>query len=129
MVDILHRPDTVALRSCGLPDAVPSRMPCEGAVCHLVLSHGEVLVIENMSTDAKTREHSTVGPPFSLRFYAGAPLVRANGYITGMLCVMRIQPKSLDPRAVDALRRLADQTTGCCGASLCATTAVARANR
>jgi len=110
MVNILHRPDMVTLRSCGLPDAVPSRMPCEGAVCHLVLAHGEVLVIENMSTDAKTRAHATVEPPFSLRFYAGAPLVSANGYIMGTLCVMGTEPKSLDPRAIDALRRLADQT-------------------
>jgi len=109
MVNILNRPDMVTLRSCGLPDAVPSRMPCEGAVCHLVLAHGEVLVIENMSTDPRTREHPTVEPPFLLRFYAGAPLVSANGYIMGTLCVMGTEPKSLDPRAVDALRRLADQ--------------------
>ena len=109
MVNILNRPDMVTLRSCGLPDAVPSRMPCEGAVCHLVLSHGDVLVIENMSTDARTREHPTVEPPLSLRFYAGAPLVSANGYIMGTLCVMGTEPKSLDPRAIDALRRLADQ--------------------
>jgi len=109
MVNILNRPDMVTLRSCGLPDSVPPRMPCEGAICHHVLSHGDVLVIENMSTDARTCEHPTVGAPFSLRFYAGAPLVSANGYIMGTLCVMGTKPKSLDPRAVDALRRLGDQ--------------------
>lgn len=109
MVNILDRPKMATLRSCGLPDAVPSRMPCESVVCHLVLSHGDVLIIENMSTDARTHEHHIVAPPFSLRFYAGAPLVSANGYIMGTLCVMGTKPKSLDPRAVDALRRLADQ--------------------
>jgi class 3 adenylate cyclase len=45
----------------------------------------------------------------SLRFYAGAPLVSASGYIVGTLCVMAPEPKTLDPRAIDALRRLADQ--------------------
>jgi class 3 adenylate cyclase len=84
-------------------------MPCEGAVCHLVLAHGDVLMIENMSTDPRTRARPTGEPPLSLRFYAGAPLVNANGYIMGTLCVMGTEPKSLDPRAVDALRRLADQ--------------------
>jgi adenylate cyclase len=109
MVNVLNRPEMVTLRSCGLPDAVPSRMPCESAVCHLVLSHGDVLTIENMSTDARTREHPGVEKPMSLRFYAGAPLISATGYIMGTLCVMGTEPKSLDPRAVDALRRLADQ--------------------
>src|SRR5206468_3662452 len=43
MVNILNRPEMVTLRSVGLPDAVPARMPCEGAPCNLVLSHGDVL--------------------------------------------------------------------------------------
>ena len=109
MINILNRPEMVTLRSVGLPDAVPARMPCEGAPCTLVLSHGDVLMIENMSIDAKTRHLAPVEPPLSLRFYAGAPLVSAAGYIMGTLCVMGAQPKSLEPRAVDALRRLADQ--------------------
>jgi class 3 adenylate cyclase len=111
MVNILDRPEMMTLRSHGVPDAVPTRMPCESVVCHLVLSHGNVLVIENMSIEARTRNNPIVEPPFSLRFYAGAPLVSANGYIMGTLCTMGTEPKSLDPRAVDALRRLADQAT------------------
>lgn len=109
MVNILNRPEMVTLRSCGLPDVVPSRMQCENAVCHLVLSHGDVLMIENMSADARTAKHPSVEEPTSLRFYVGAPLVSAAGYIVGTLCVMGTEAKSLDPRAVDALRRLADQ--------------------
>jgi|SRR5450755_1576055 len=111
MVNILSRPEMMTLRSCGLPDSVPSRMPCEGVICHLVLSHGDLLMIENLSDDARTRDHPVVAAPFSMRFYAGAPLVSANGYIMGTLCAMGTQPKSLDPRAIDALRRLADQVT------------------
>lgn len=109
MVNILNRPEMVTLRSIGLPDAVPARMPCEGAPCNLVLSHGDILLIDNMSIDARTQHLPAVEPPLSLRFYAGAPLVSSAGYIMGTLCVMDTAPKSLDPRAVDALRRLADQ--------------------
>jgi adenylate cyclase len=109
MVNILDRPDQHTLRSCGMPEAVPTETPIEGSLCQFVLAQGDVLIIEDLRTDERTREHPLINPPMSLRFYAGAPLVSASGYIIGTLCVMAPEPKTLDPRAVDALRRLADQ--------------------
>jgi len=109
MVNILDRPDMHNLQSCGMPEAVPTERPIEGALCQFVLAQGDVLIIEDLRTDDRTREHPFINPPMSLRFYAGAPLVSANGYIVGTLCVMGREPKILDPRAIDALRRLADQ--------------------
>ena len=109
MVNVLDRPDQHTLRSCGMPEAVPTETPIEGALCQFVLAHGDVLIIEDLRTDKRTREHPIINPPMSLRFYAGAPLVSASGYIVGTLCVMAPEPKTLDPRAIDALRRLADQ--------------------
>ena len=109
MVNILDRPNQHTLQSCGVPEAVPTERPIEGALCQFVLAQGDVLIIEDLRTDERTREHPFVNPPMSLRFYAGAPLVSASGYIIGTLCVMAPEPKTLDPRAIDALRRLADQ--------------------
>lgn len=109
MVNILGRPDQLTLQSCGLPEAISTERPIEGALCQFVLAQGDVLIIEDLRTDERTREHPFINPPMSLRFYAGAPLFNASGYIVGTLCVMAREPKSLDPRAIDALRRLADQ--------------------
>ena len=111
MVNILDRPDQHTLQSCGMPEAVPTEIPIEGGLCQFVLAQGDVLIIEDLRTDERTREHPIINPPMSLRFYAGAPLVSASGYIIGTLCVMAPEPKSLDPRSIDALRRLADQAT------------------
>ena len=111
MVNILDRPDQYILQSCGMPEAVPTERPIaiEGALCQFVLAQGDVLIIDDLRTDERTRGHPFTNPPMSLRFYAGAPLVSANGYIVGTLCAMAPEPKTLDPRAIDALRRLADQ--------------------
>jgi class 3 adenylate cyclase len=109
MVNVLDRPDQHTLRSCGMLEAVPTEIPIEGSLCQFVLAQGDVLIIEDLRTDERTREHPIINPPMSLRFYAGAPLVSASGYIVGTLCVMAPEPKTLDPRAIDALRRLADQ--------------------
>ncbi|CTQ53425.1 Adenylate cyclase [Roseibium album] len=109
IVNILDRPDQHTLRSCGLPAAAPTPVPTKDLLCQFVLAHGDVLIIEDLRKDERTRNHPFVDPPTSMRFYAGAPLVSASGYIVGTLCVMAPEPKTLDPRAVDALRRLADQ--------------------
>ena len=103
------RPDQHTLQSCGVPEAAATERPIEGALCQFVLAQGDVLIIEDLRTDERTREHPFINPPMSLRFYAGAPLVSAGGYIVGTLCVMAPEPKTLDARAIDALRRLADQ--------------------
>ena len=109
MINILDRPDQHTLRSCGLPQAAQTPVPTKDLLCQFVLAHGDVLIIEDMRKDERTKNHPFVDPPTSMRFYAGAPLVSASGYIVGTLCVMAPEPKKLDPRAIDALRRLSDQ--------------------
>ena len=109
LINILDRPDQKTLRSCGMPEGFPTALPMGDAICQFVLSQGDVLIIEDMSKDERTSGHPITEPPTSLHFYAGAPLVNANGYIMGTLCVMAEEPRTLEPRAVDALRRLADQ--------------------
>ena len=109
LINILDRPDQHTLRSCGLPETTPTQAPTEALLCQFVLAHGDVLIIEDLRTDERTKNHPFVDPPTSMRFYAGAPLISASGYIMGTLCVMGPEPKALDPRAIDALRRLADQ--------------------
>lgn len=68
MVNILDRPDQHTLQSCGVPQAVPTERPIEGALCQFVLAQGDVLVIEDLRTDERTWEHPFINPPMSLRF-------------------------------------------------------------
>ncbi len=109
IINIMDRPEQHMLRSCGLPNLAPGKDLTEDLLCQFVLAYGDVLVIEDMLADERTRHHPFVDPPSSLRFYAGAPLVSSSGYIVGTLCVMARESKTLDTRAIDALRRLASQ--------------------
>jgi GAF domain-containing protein len=68
MVNILDRPDQHTLQSCGVPQAVSTERPIEGALCQFVLAQGDVLVIEDLRTDERTWEHPFINPPMSLRF-------------------------------------------------------------
>ncbi len=62
MVNILDRPDQHTLRSRGLPEAVPTEIPIEGSLCQFVLAQGDVLIIEDLRTDERTREHPVISP-------------------------------------------------------------------
>ncbi|GJE10082.1 GAF domain-containing protein [Methylobacterium longum] len=123
--DIVH----LARKTCGTPVALVSLVaedrqwfkarvgfePCETSldqsVCAHVLGAPNILVIPDLTLDPRTRENPLVtGEPF-IRFYAGAPLVAANGEPIGSLCVIDgvPRPEGLTPDQADSLRALAGQ--------------------
>ena len=123
--DIVHLARTV----CGTPVALVSLVagdrqwfkarvgfaPCETtldqSICSHVLGQPDLLVIPDLTQDARTRDNSLVtGDPF-LRFYAGAPLVAANGEHLGSLCVIDVLPRpdGLTVVQTQSLRALAGQ--------------------
>ena len=89
--------------------------PCEtdlsSSVCKYVLSEPDLLVIPDLSEDARTRDNPLVTGEPHIRFYAGAPLRTPGGKVMGSLCVIDSQsrPDGLTEEQADALRRLARQ--------------------
>jgi two-component sensor histidine kinase len=89
--------------------------PCETdlsrSVCAHVLVESDLLVIEDLSTDPRTRDNPLVTGEPGIRFYAGAPLRAADGATLGSLCVIdgRPRPEGLTARQAEGLRNLAQQ--------------------
>lgn len=67
--------------------------PISESVCSCGLGSDEVLVITDLSADARTIENTLVSPRDGIRFYAGAPLVTKGGETVGMLCVIDTEPR------------------------------------
>ena len=44
-----------------------------------------------------------------IRFYAGFPLIAANGMVLGSFCAIDIEPKTLSPQQISSMERLARQ--------------------
>jgi two-component sensor histidine kinase len=80
----------------------------KSSVCAHALIEPDLLIVPDLSQDARTRANPLVtGEPF-IRFYAGAPLRTASGQALGSLCVIDTKPRPTgltDPQA-DALRNL-----------------------
>ncbi len=90
------------------PDLEASRMaPRSTSICGHVVAGGEPLVIRDVAKDRRFAKN-----PFLLekgiRFYAGAPLRTASGFVLGSLCVIDTKPRSFSAKDVKLLQIVAE---------------------
>jgi signal transduction histidine kinase len=77
--------------------------------CAHAILEGDLMVVEDATRDARFRDNRLVLSAPNVRFYAGAPVVAANGQPLGTLCVIDDKPRSIDEGERSALRTLARQ--------------------
>lgn len=83
--------------------------PREQAFCAHTILGTEVMVVEDATRDARFEDNPLVTADPHVRFYAGAPLIDAEGHGLGSICVLDRQPRSLSPEQNKALQALARQ--------------------
>ncbi len=83
--------------------------PRDWAFCGHAILDSELMVIEDAATDPRFAGNPLVTGDPNLRFYAGCPLITAEGYALGTLCVIDRQPRKLTAAQLDVLRRLGRQ--------------------
>lgn len=81
------------------------------SVCAHALVEPDILEIEDLTLDARSRDNALVAGAPNIRFYAGAPMRTAGGHVIGSLCVIDTKPRpgGLEPAQRNALRALARQ--------------------
>ena len=92
----------------GLPGVTGT--PRDVSFCaHAILDPGSVLAVPDATLDPRFADNALVTGELGIRFYAGAPLLDANGLPLGALCVIDRSPRQPSP---EALSRLRDVATG-----------------
>lgn len=76
---------------------------------HTILQR-QPLIIEDARDDPRFSDNPLVVEEPHIRFYAGFPLVSANGMSLGSLCAIDTEARQLSVTQIDALQRLARQT-------------------
>ena len=89
----------------------PQETDLDSSVCRHALGGSDLLVIDDLSLDHRTRANPLVTGSPGLRFYAGAPILATAGQCLGALCVLDTvqRPQGLTSVQADGLIRLARQ--------------------
>lgn len=85
--------------------------PRNWAFCNYTILQRGVFAIENLSGDKRFADNPAVKQDPKFRFYAGAPVVDADGFAFGSLCIMDRKPRSLNEEQTEVLRSLAYLTS------------------
>jgi len=80
----------------------------ELAFCSHAIERDEPMLVFDARRDPRFRDNPLVTGAPHIRFYAGVPLVDAQGYRLGTLCVLDREPRRLRERELRALCELAE---------------------
>src|SRR5215472_8566498 len=83
--------------------------PRDLSFCGHCINHRHPLVVEDTHTDPRFADNPLVTGDPHIRFYAGVPLLVDEGSAIGAISVADRTPRSLSPRQLDSLERLAKQ--------------------
>jgi diguanylate cyclase (GGDEF)-like protein len=86
---------------------VISETPREFAFCAQAIKSAEPFIVPNTLLDPRFADNPLVTGKPHIRFYAGAPLIAADGRALGTLCVIDNVARELSPERVEALQLLA----------------------
>ncbi len=83
--------------------------PRKDSFCNYTILTNHLLEVNDTTLDDRFKDNLYVTESPFIRYYAGVPLINADGYALGSICVFDTKPKQLDEKQKQALKFLADE--------------------
>ncbi len=83
--------------------------PRDVAFCSHAILQKKIFIVEDSRQDERFFDNPLVVGEPTVVFYAGVPLLDADGHVLGTLCVINNEPKKLTPEQISCLETLAEQ--------------------
>ena len=80
-----------------------SELSLDNSFCAHVVSGGEPLIVSDTAADQRFCRNPLVLNPPAIRFYAGFPIITADGHSVGALAVCDHQPRQLSPQQISQI--------------------------
>jgi PAS domain S-box-containing protein len=84
-------------------------IPLQELIYSLSLKNTDLILIKDTLVDKRTKNLSIVTSSPKIRFYVGLPIIGANGYVLGTLCIVDYQPRRLSDRQIRSLKIVVNQ--------------------
>jgi diguanylate cyclase len=97
-------------KSCVGAPLAQTETPRSISFCGHTILQRDPLIILDTKADPRFADNPLVTGEPGIRFYAGFPLITADGYALGSLCAISRSPHQLSREQIDSLRRLASLT-------------------
>ena len=81
-------------------------VPRDAGLCSSAILFDKVYVVENAAVNPHTLANPLVAGALGLKFYAAAPLLSADGYNLGTICIMDKKPREFSEKESSILMQL-----------------------
>ena len=105
IVNFVDEKSVITEASVGTESGV--RVPREISLCSLAILQDEVTVFENAKEEPCLLSNPMVHGDFGLQFYAGAPLITADGFKIGVIAIVDKTPRKFSKDEEQILKDLA----------------------
>jgi diguanylate cyclase (GGDEF)-like protein/PAS domain S-box-containing protein len=79
------------------------------AFCAHTILQNDIMIVPDATRDLRFADNPLVTEEPHVHFYAGAPLITSAGYALGTICVIDMQPRTLEAAQIQALEALSRQ--------------------
>jgi diguanylate cyclase (GGDEF)-like protein/PAS domain S-box-containing protein len=105
MVSLIDAERHFAKSTHGIPESASRDIPLSHSICRQAVETREALVIQNTSTDPRTKGHA-VARLDGIASYAGIPLITSDHHALGALCAVDSVPRIWTEAEIQLLRDL-----------------------